>query len=67
MPADGYPSVGAVAGIPGYYETVTHSGITLGRLIGRLLAELILDDRIDPLLEPYSPDRFASPGAGYHR
>lgn len=58
MPADGYPSVGAVAEVPGYYEAVTHSGVTLGPLIGRLLAELILADRIDPLLEPYSPDRF---------
>jgi glycine/D-amino acid oxidase-like deaminating enzyme len=58
MPADGYPSVGAVAELPGYYEAVTHSGVTLGPLIGRLLAELILADRIDPLLEPYSPNRF---------
>lgn len=58
MPADGYPSVGAVAAVPGYYEAVTHSGVTLGPLIGRLLAELILADRIDPLLAPYSPDRF---------
>ena len=58
MPADGYPSIGAVPEIPGYYEAVTHSGITLGPLIGRLLAEWILTHRIDPLLEPYSPDRF---------
>ncbi|AHY45349.1 Glycine/D-amino acid oxidases (deaminating) [Rubrobacter radiotolerans] len=58
VPGDGYPSVGAVAGVPGYYEAVTHSGVTLGPLIGRLLAEEILSGRVDPLLEPYRPDRF---------
>lgn len=59
MPEDGRPSVGAVPSIPGYYEAVTHSGVTLGPLLGRLLAREILDDEIDALLSPFRPDRFA--------
>ena len=38
MPADTYPSVGAVAAIGGYYELVTHLGATLVPLLGRLPA-----------------------------
>ncbi|HZY66534.1 MAG TPA: FAD-dependent oxidoreductase [Rubrobacteraceae bacterium] len=60
IPEDGFPCVGAVAGIPGYYEAVTHSGVTLGPLIGRLLAKEILAGEIDPLLAPFRPDRFDS-------
>jgi glycine/D-amino acid oxidase-like deaminating enzyme len=59
IPADGFPSVGAVADIPGYYEAVTHSGITLAPLIGRSLAAEILEKRRDPLLEPFRPERAA--------
>jgi glycine/D-amino acid oxidase-like deaminating enzyme len=59
IPADGFPSVGAVAGIPGYFEAVTHSGITLAPLIGRSLADEILQRQFDPLLEPFRPDRAA--------
>jgi glycine/D-amino acid oxidase-like deaminating enzyme len=35
IPADGFPSVGAVPSVSGYYEAVSHSGITLGPVIGR--------------------------------
>jgi glycine/D-amino acid oxidase-like deaminating enzyme len=59
MPKDGFPCVGAVSAIPGYYEVVTHSGITLGPLLGRLLAREVLSGELDPLLAPFSPDRFA--------
>ena len=59
MPADGFPSVGAVAAIPGYFEAVTHSGVTLAPLIGRSLTDEILGQPPDPLLEPYRPDRAA--------
>ena len=59
MPADGYPSVGSVPGIPGYFEAITHSGVTLAPLIGRALAAEILGQPPYPLLAPYRPDRFA--------
>lgn len=41
VPGDGLPYVGAVPGLAGYYEAVTHSGVTLGPILGRLLAEEI--------------------------
>ena len=59
IPADGFPSVGGVEGVSGYYEAVTHSGITLGAVLGRLLAAEIIDGTVDPLIAPYRPDRFA--------
>lgn len=59
MPEDGLPCVGAVAGLPGYYEAVTHSGVTLGPLLGRLLAREILSGEVDDLISPFRPDRFA--------
>lgn len=60
MPADGYPSVGSVPGIPGYFEAITHSGVTLAPLIGRALAAEILGQPPDPLFAPYRPDRFSA-------
>jgi len=59
MPEDGRPCVGAVPELPGYYEAVTHSGVTLGPLLGRLLAREILTGEIDTLIAPFRPDRFA--------
>jgi glycine/D-amino acid oxidase-like deaminating enzyme len=60
VPADGHSCVGALSGIPGYYEAVTHSGVTLGPLIGRLLAREILTDEVDPLIAPFRADRFSA-------
>ncbi|MFD9902755.1 NAD(P)/FAD-dependent oxidoreductase [Streptomyces sp. NPDC059063] len=60
IPADGFPSVGAVPSVPGYYEAVTHSGITLGPVLGRLLASEILGGKRDELLADFRPDRFPS-------
>ena len=60
VPADGHSCVGALSEIPGYYEAVTHSGVTLGPLIGRLLAREILTGEIDPLIAPFRADRFQS-------
>jgi glycine/D-amino acid oxidase-like deaminating enzyme len=61
VPADGHSCVGALSGIPGYYEAVTHSGVTLGPLLGRLLAREILTGEVDPLIAPFRPDRFPTP------
>jgi len=60
VPADGHSCVGALSDIPGYYEAVTHSGVTLGPLVGRLLAREILTGQVDPLIAPFRPDRFPS-------
>jgi glycine/D-amino acid oxidase-like deaminating enzyme len=57
-PADHVSCVGSVPGISGYYEAVTHSGITLGPLLGRLITQEILDGTVDPLLKPFRPERF---------
>jgi len=60
IPGDGFPSVGAVASIPGYYEAVSHSGITLGPVIGQMLASEILTGRADDMLADFRPERFPS-------
>lgn len=60
MPADGYPSVGSVPAIPGYFEAISHSGVTLAPLIGRALAAEILGQPADPLFAPYRPERFTT-------
>ena len=60
VPADGHSCVGPLSAVPGYYEAVTHSGVTLGPLIGRLLAREILTGEVDPLIAPFRPDRFPS-------
>ncbi|SED99994.1 Glycine/D-amino acid oxidase [Streptomyces sp. 2224.1] len=58
IPSDGFPSVGAVPSVPGYYEAVSHSGITLGPVIGRLLASEILSGKRDETLADFRPERF---------
>jgi glycine/D-amino acid oxidase-like deaminating enzyme len=55
---DGLPSVGAVAGIPGYVEAVTDYGVTLASLIARSLADELLGKSGNPLLASFRPDRF---------
>ncbi|MGW1788371.1 NAD(P)/FAD-dependent oxidoreductase [Streptomyces tubercidicus] len=59
IPADGFPSVGAVPTVPGYYEAVSHSGITLGPVIGQLLASEILGGKRDAMLADFCPERFS--------
>jgi glycine/D-amino acid oxidase-like deaminating enzyme len=57
IPADGFPSVGALDDAPGYYEAIAHSGITLAAIIGELLAQELTGGGISPLISPYRPDR----------
>jgi glycine/D-amino acid oxidase-like deaminating enzyme len=57
-PADHVSSIGAVPAIPGYYEAVTHSGVTLGPLIGRLIADEVMIGTIDPIAKPFRAERF---------
>jgi glycine/D-amino acid oxidase-like deaminating enzyme len=61
MPPDGHPIVGPL--LPGFYVTVSHSGITLGPLLGRLVAAEILTGASEPRLAPYRPGRFAGTAA----
>lgn len=61
MPIDDRPSVGGVALLDGYYEAVTHSGVTLAAILGRLLAIEIMHREVSPLLRCYRPDRFSAP------
>ena len=56
-PQDGLTCAGAVPGIDGYFETVTHSGVTLGPLLGRLMSRIVLEGAVDPLLGEFSPVR----------
>lgn len=58
-PADHVSCIGAVSGIPGYYEVVTHSAVTLGPLLGRLIAGEILNGQADPMTQPFRADRFS--------
>lgn len=55
MPADGYPSVGAAATIPGYFEAITHSGVTLAPLIARSLTAEILGREPEAGFDPFRP------------
>lgn len=57
IPWDGFPSVGPLPAVSGYYEAITHSGVTLCGIIGRLLAEEIVTRRAPPLLAAFRPDR----------
>ena len=57
IPADGFPSVGALDDVPGYYEAISHSGITLAAIIGQVLAREITDGEVSPLALPYRPGR----------
>ena len=59
IPADGFPSVGAVPSVPGYHEAVSHSGITLGPVLGRLLAAEIVSGERDEMLADFRPERFS--------
>jgi glycine/D-amino acid oxidase-like deaminating enzyme len=45
--------------VPGYYEAILHSSVTLGPLVGYLLAQEILIAKPESLLIAFSPDRFA--------
>jgi glycine/D-amino acid oxidase-like deaminating enzyme len=57
IPADGFPSVGALDDVPGYYEAIAHSGITLAVILGEALAQEITDGEVSPLIRPYRPAR----------
>jgi len=57
MPRDGHPIVGFEPRVPGLYEILTHSGITLCAVLARLVTEELCGGSV-PELEPYRPERF---------
>lgn len=59
IPEDGLSCVGEVKELSGYYEAVTHSGVTLGPLLGRLLAEEIASGEPSSLLSFFQAERFS--------
>ena len=60
MPLDGYPVMGFAPEAPNLYVALTHSGVTLAPALSQLAALEICDDaRVDVVLGPYRPERFA--------
>jgi glycine/D-amino acid oxidase-like deaminating enzyme len=59
IPPDWLPIVGPVAGMAGYWEAVTHSGVTLAPFLGRVLASELMGGPRAALLESFRPQRFA--------
>lgn len=57
MPRDGHPIVGFDPDVPGLYQVVTHSGITLSAVLARLVSEELSGGDV-PELADYRPDRF---------
>lgn len=57
-PIDRFPVIGRPSQIGGLYIATMHSGVTLAPIVARFVADEILDDRRDPLLEPFGIDRF---------
>ena len=57
MPLDGFPVIGEVLGVMGFFAAITHSGVALGPLVGQLLAAEILQGADCTLLQSFRPKR----------
>jgi len=55
---DGAPIVGEHPAVPGFFNTVTSSGYTLGPVMGQTTAELILDRKTSRDISSFQIDRF---------
>lgn len=60
LPEDGFPAIGKASKVNGYYEAVTHSGITLAPILGRTLTREIVTGEVDPLVAPFRASRLGS-------
>lgn len=61
IPADGLPIIGSVSSVPGYYEAVSHSGLTLAPALARALRQMIMNQRNFGMdLSMFSPERFSN-------
>jgi glycine oxidase len=61
---DDWPIVGASREVKGLFYATAHyrNGILLAPLTGKLLAEQIMTGQASPLINAFSPDRFACVG-----
>ena len=55
---DGAPVLGEAPGLPGFYNTVTSNGYTLGPMMGKITADLISQGSADWDLKPFAITRF---------
>lgn len=62
IPADGYPAIGSLPGVDGYYVVVSHSAVTLAPILGIIVADEVARGRADPRLAQFRPGRFAAQG-----
>jgi glycine oxidase len=62
--SDDWPIVGASSEVEGLFYATAHyrNGILLAPLTGKLLAEQIMTGQVSPLINAFSPDRFACVG-----
>jgi glycine/D-amino acid oxidase-like deaminating enzyme len=55
---DGAPIVGEMPGVPGFYNTVTSNGYTLGPIMGRITSDLITRGTTDWDIRDFTLSRF---------
>jgi glycine/D-amino acid oxidase-like deaminating enzyme len=60
IPSDGFPAVGSIRGLDGFYAISTHSGVTMGPLLGRIAATEILAGERDDRLATFRPERLVA-------
>ncbi|GAA2353240.1 hypothetical protein SVIO_000940 [Streptomyces violaceusniger] len=67
MTPDGLPAIGPVPGYDNVLVAAGHAmlGITLAPVTGHLVQRMLLDGTVPPEVEPFLPDRFTPPSAGY--
>lgn len=63
IPGDGYPVVGTIDGLDGFYVASTHSGVTMGPLLGRIVASEVLSGAADERLATFRPGRLLATSA----
>ncbi len=59
FPQDGYPAIGTIPDIDGYYVVVSHSAVTLSPILGIIVADEVARGRTDARLARFRPGRFA--------
>lgn len=55
---DGAPIVGEMPGVPGFYNTVTSNGYTLGPIMGRITADLMINGKTHWDINGFTLERF---------
>lgn len=61
IPDDGFPVVGQLSGLDGFYVIATHSGATLAPMLARIATKEILTGQPDERVSTFRPDRLISP------